>query len=530
MLDFPAWKRWAIWIVCALGILFSIPNFFPEERVAEWPGFVPRQQLNLGLDLRGGSHILLEADVDELRRVRLETLEEQVRQELRQAGGGAIQVTDLGVREGAVSFRLVNPADAERALAAMRGLAQPLGGLAGQRDPEVSLLDGDRILLAPTRAGLEQAVDAAMAQTVEVVRRRVDELGTREPTIIRQGDQRILVQVPGLDDPEALKQLLGKTARLEFKLVDVDADPEMVAEGRAPPGSQVVPLAEGGRIAVRRRAIITGDQLIDSQPSFQDGQPVVSFRFDSQGGRRFGRATQENVGRPFAIILDGVVISAPRINEPILGGSGIIQGSFTTESANELAILLRSGKLPVSLGVIEERTVGPDLGADSIRAGAIASIVSVVLVALFMVVTYGRFGVYSVAALVLNGFLLLGIMSAIGATLTLPGIAGFVLTIGAAVDANVLINERIREELRKGKTVRQAIENGYTMAQGTIFDANVTNVIASAIMFYFGSGPIKGFAVVLTIGIITSVFTAVTVTRLMVSNWYHRRRPAALAL
>ncbi len=530
MLDISPWKRWAIWIVCALGILFSVPNFFPEEQVAGWPDLLPKRQLNLGLDLRGGSHILLEANVAELRQVRLESLEEQVRAELRQAAGGAIQVTDLGVREGAVSFQLVNPADTDRALEAMRALAQPLGRLGGQRDPEVTLLDGDRILLSPTEAGLEQAVDAAMAQTVEVVRRRVDELGTREPTIVRQGDRRILVQVPGLDDPDALKQLLGKTARLEFKLVDVEADPALVAQGRAPPGSQVVPLAEGGQIAVRRRAIVTGDQLIDSQPTFQDGQPVVSFRFDSQGGRRFGRVTQDNVGRPFAIILDGVVISAPRINEPILGGAGIIQGSFTTESANELAILLRSGKLPVSLEVIEERTVGPDLGADSIRAGTIASIVSVVLVALFMIATYGRFGVYSVAALILNAFLLLGIMSVIGATLTLPGIAGFVLTIGAAVDANVLINERIREELRKGRSVRQAIENGYTMAQGTIFDANVTNIIASAIMFYFGSGPIKGFAVVLTIGIITSVFTAVTVTRLMVSGWYHRRRPAALAL
>jgi preprotein translocase subunit SecD len=529
MLDFAPWKRWAIWIVCALGILFSAPNFFPEDQVATWPAPFNRQ-LNLGLDLRGGSHILLEADIAELRGLRLETLEDQVRTELRTASGGPIQVTDLGVRDGALSFTVSNPADVDRALEAMRGLSQPLGGFIGQRDPEVALLDGDRIVLTPTQAGLEDAMNSAMTQTVEVVRRRIDELGTREPTIVRQGDERILVQVPGLQDPEALKALLGKTARLEFKLVDVDADPEMVAAGRAPPGSQIVPLAEGGQIAVRRRAIITGDQLVDSQPSFQDGQPVVSFRFDSQGGRRFGRVTQENVGRPFAIILDGTVISAPRINEPILGGSGIIQGSFTTETANELAILLRSGKLPVSLTVIEERTVGPDLGADSIRAGAIASIVSVVLVALFMIATYGRFGVYSVLALFLNGFLLLGIMTFIGATLTLPGIAGFVLTIGAAVDANVLINERIREELRKGKSVRQSIENGYTLAQGTIFDANVTNIIASAIMFYFGSGPIKGFAVVLTIGIITSVFTAVTVTRLMVSDWYQRRRPAAIAI
>jgi preprotein translocase subunit SecD len=287
---------------------------------------------------------------------------------------------------------------------------------------------------------------------------------------------------------------------------------------------------EGGVLVVERRPILTGDQLVNAQPSFQDGLPVVSFRFDSVGGRRFAKATQENVGRPFAIILDGQVISAPRINEPILGGSGIITGNFTTESANELSILLRSGKLPVALTVIEERTVGPDLGADSIRAGAIASILSVILVALFMIATYGRFGVYSVIALILNGILMLGIMSGLGATLTLPGVAGFVLTIGAAVDANVLINERIREELRKGRGVVQSIETGYRAAQSTIYDANITNVIAAVIMFWFGSGPIQGFAVVLCIGIVTSIFTAVVVTRLMVSLWLRRRRPQALAL
>ncbi|MGL6043433.1 MAG: protein translocase subunit SecD, partial [Sandaracinobacteroides sp.] len=365
----------------------------------------------------------------------------------------------------------------------------------------------------------------------EVIRRRIDELGTREPTIIRQGDTRIVVQVPGLQNPDALKALLGKTAKLEFKLVDLEADQALAAEGRAPPGSQVVQSATGeGPRVVKRRALVTGDQLVDSQPTFQDGVPVVSFRFDSVGGKRFARATQENVGKPFAILLDGEWISAPRINEPILGGSGIIQGDFTTESANELAVLLRSGKLPVELTVIEERTVGPDLGADSIRAGAIASVLATALVALFMVATYGRFGVYSVIALLLNALLVFATMSALGATLTLPGIAGFVLTIGAAVDANVLINERIREELRKGRPVTASIETGYKEASRTIFDANVTNVIAAVIMFWFGSGPIKGFAVVLIIGIVTSVFTAVTVTRLIVSLWLRKRRPQALML
>lgn len=531
MLDFPRWKVWAIALTILAGIIFILPNFLTEEQAASLPKGVPSQQLNLGLDLRGGSHILLEADPADVRKARLETLEETVRQELRSADGGAIPYQDLSVRDGSVSFTVRNPGDVDRAVETMRALSRPVGQLSAQRDIEVNLADSTRVSVRPSAAGLQDETDKAMAQAVEVIRRRIDELGTREPTIIRQGDTRIVVQVPGLQDPEALKALLGKTAKLEFKLVDVDADPALAAEGRAPPGSEVLPNAEGGgSIVVKRRALITGDQLIDSQPTYQDGIPVVSFRFDSVGGKRFARATQENVGKPFAIILDGKVISAPRINEPILGGSGIIQGNFTTQSANELAILLRSGKLPVELTVIEERTILPELGADSIRAGTIASVLATAFVAIFMIVTYGRFGIYAVIALFLNALLIFATMSALGATLTLPGIAGFVLTIGAAVDANVLINERIREELRKGRAVIASIETGYKEASRTIFDANVTNVIAAVIMFWFGSGPIKGFAVVLTIGIVTSVFTAVTVTRLMVSLWLRRARPAALVL
>jgi preprotein translocase subunit SecD len=370
-----------------------------------------------------------------------------------------------------------------------------------------------------------------MVQAVEVIRKRIDELGTREPTIVRQGKTRIVVQVPGLQDPEALKALLGKTAKLEFKLVDTAADPEEVAQGRAPPGSQILTSQEGGQVVVKRRAIITGDQLVDSQVSTdQNGAPAVSFRFDSTGGRRFAQATTENVGKPFAIILDGMVISAPNINEPILGGSGIIMGNYTVATANELAILLRSGKLPVELKVVEERTVGPDLGADSIKAGIIASIVSVLAVAGLMIMTYGRFGVYSVIALVINVLMILGIMSAAGFTLTLPGIAGMVLTIGAAVDANVLINERIREEQRKGRGVIASVEVGFKEASRTIWDANSLNIIVAIIMFLFGSGPIKGFAVVLSIGIATSVFTAVTIVRWMAARWLTNARPATLSI
>jgi len=530
MLDFPRWKIWSIALVLLVGLVFALPNFLPSSVLASLPNGFPKQQINLGLDLRGGSHLLLEANIEDVRKQRLDTLEETVRQELRGAAGGRIAFGDMSLRNGRLTFMVRDVNDVDRAVEAMRNISQPIG-VSGQRDLNVEVVDGNRIVLTITNAGLAAHVDSAMQQAVEVIRRRIDELGTREPTIIRQGDDRIVVQVPGLQDPQALKQLLGRTARLEFKLVDTEADPADVAQGRAPPGSQVLPNAEGGgAIAVKRRAIITGDQLIDSQPSYQDGVPVVSFRFDTAGGKRFARATTENVGKPFAIVLDDRVISAPNINEPILGGSGIIQGSFTTESANELAILLRSGKLPVELTVVEERTVGPDLGADSIRAGTIASIISVIAVGVFMLLTYGRFGVYANVGLVLNVMLIMAVMSVFGATLTLPGIAGFVLTIGAAVDANVLINERIREEQRKGRNVIHSIETGYKEASRAIFDANVTNVIAAVIMMWFGSGPIKGFGVVLSIGIVTSVFTAVTVTRLMLALSLRRRRPAALVL
>lgn len=526
MLDFPKWKIWTIAATMLAGLVFAMPNFVP---LSVWPEPMPQGQLNLGLDLRGGSHLMLEATADDVLKARLDGLEDTARTELRIAEGGAIAFSDMSQGKDRVSFTITDAANLDRALAVLRRVTAPAGGITGTRETEVSN-NGPRITLQATRAGVALAVDGAMAQAVEVIRRRIDELGTREPNIVRQGTNRIVVQVPGLQDPDALKSLLGKTAKLEFKLVDVEADPTVVAEGRAPPGSQILPSVEGGQVVVKRRAIITGDQLIDSQVSTsENGQPAVSFRFDSTGGRRFAQATQANVGRPFAIILDNTVISAPNINEPILGGSGIISGSYTVATANELAILLRSGKLPVELKVIEERTVGPDLGADSIRAGAIASVLATILVAVFMIITYGRFGVYSVIALIFNGILVMAIMSGLGATLTLPGIAGFVLTVGAAVDANVLINERIREELRRGRAVVGAVETGYREASRTIFDANVTNVIAAAIMFSFGSGPVKGFAVVLTIGIITSVFTAVTITRLMVAGWL-RSRPKALVL
>ncbi len=531
MLDFPPWKIWTIIGTIVLGFLFAAPNFVSERQAAAIPSFLPQKQLSLGLDLRGGSHLMLEADTNDVRRAKLESLEDTVRSELRQVAGGAVAFTDMSTAGGRLSLVITDPSRLDAAVEALRKVTRPLSGLSGGRDVEVNVVDGNKIVLNETDAGVAQSIDNAMAQAVEVIRKRIDELGTREPTIVRQGANRIVVQVPGLQDPSALKALLGKTAKLEFKMVDVTADPAEAAQGRAPPGSQILQRVEGGISVVKRRAIITGDQLVDSQiTSDQNGAPAVSFRFDSTGGRRFAQATQENVGKPFAIILDNKVISDPRINEPILGGSGIISGSYTTATANELAILLRSGKLPVELKVVEERTVGPDLGADSIRAGTIAAIVAVLAVSVLMIATYGRFGVYSVIALVINVILILGVMSVGGFTLTLPGIAGLVLTIGAAVDANVLINERIREEQRKGRGVIPSVEVGFRDATRTIWDANSLNIIVAIIMFAFGSGPVKGFAVVLSIGIATSVFTAVTVVRLMVSRWLAKGRPAALSI
>jgi preprotein translocase subunit SecD len=336
--------------------------------------------------------------------------------------------------------------------------------------------------------------------------------------------------VPGVENPDQLKQLIGQTARLEFKLVDLSANPADVQAGRAPPGSQVLPMATGGGfMAVKRRVMVSGDQLTDANQGFdQDGRPDINITFNTAGARRFGRATQENVGKPFAIILDDKILSAPNINEPILGGRAQITGSFTVQSAHDLSVSLASGKLPVKLNVIEERSIGPDLGRDSIHKGVIASAVAIGLVMLFMLVTYGRFGVYANIALIVNAFLILGIMSMFNATLTLPGIAGFILTIGAAVDANVLINERIREEIRRGRRLIDAVETGYHEAFRAIFDANVTHVISAAIMAYFGSGPVRGFAVVLLIGVVTSVFTAVYFTRMLVALWIRRARPRAL--
>jgi preprotein translocase subunit SecD len=528
MLDFPRWKVWLVSLTILVGILLAIPSLLPKNQVERWPDWLPSARINLGLDIAGGSQLLLEADLADASKQRLQAKEEEVTTELRR-GEPRIQIGDVSTSGGKLSFVVRDPTQLDAAFERMRTLSQPQG-LTGTRDWDVSTVDGNRIVLTPTESGTKTALKDALTVARDVVRRRIDPGGTKEITVINQGERRIFVQVPGIEDPEALKQLIGQTARLEFKLVDLNADPQQVAAGRAPPGSQVLPMADGnGAIAVQRRVMVSGDQLVKATQGFdQNGRAVVDISFNAAGARRFGRVTQENVGKPFAIILDDKVLSAPNINEPILGGRAQISGSFTVESANALAISLASGKLPVKLNVVEERTVSAELGKDSIQSGTIASVFATLAVIAFMLVTYGRFGVYASIALLVNALMILGIMAVFNATLTLPGIAGFVLTIGAAVDANVLINERIREELRRGRRMLDALETGYKEASTAIFDANITNTIAAALMMYFGSGPIRGFAVVLLIGIITSVFTAVNFTRMLVSLWIKSKRPRAL--
>jgi preprotein translocase subunit SecD len=529
MLEFPKWKVWLVSLVVAAGVLLSIPSLIAGTPYASaWPKWLPHYKINLGLDLAGGSHLLLEADAQDALKQRLQAKEDEVATELRR--DPRIDVGDISTAGGRLSFLVRDPTKVDAAVERMRRLSQPLQ-LTGNRDWDVQVVDSTRIVLTPTPAGTNQALKDAMGVARDVVRRRIDPGGTKEITVVTEGGNRILVEVPGVEDPEELKKLIGQTARLEFKLVDLSADPTQVQQGRAPPGSQVLPMADGsGFMAVKRRVMVSGDQLTSASQSFdsQTGAPDIQIKFNTAGARRFGRATQENVGKPFAIILDDKILSAPNINEPILGGNAQISGNFTVQSAHDLAVSLASGKLPVKLNVIEERTVSAELGQDSIHKGAIASIVSVLAVIVFMLVTYGRFGVYANIALVVNAFLILGIMAMFNATLTLPGIAGFILTIGAAVDANVLINERIREEIRRGRRLIDAVETGYHEAFRAIFDANVTHVISAAIMAYFGSGPVRGFAVVLMIGVVTSVFTAVYFTRMLVALWIRRTRPREL--
>ena len=522
MLDFSRWRRVWLWALTLAAVAAAIPSLVIHSG-GSWPQVLPAPQVNLGLDLAGGSRILLEAEADEVARQRLDSMEETVRGAMRQAEP-RIRIGEISSANGRLSFMLQDTGEID---AAREALLPALSGSGTVSEWDLDLVDGNRIVLTQTQAGIDVAVDQAMESAIEVVRKRIDELGTREPTIILEGDDRISVEVPGFDDPQALKDLLGQTAELEFKLVCLEALPSDIEQGIAPAGCEIVPYEDGsGSIAVRRLGGIRGDSLTNARQSYdQNNEPIVEITFDSQAASRWARITTENVNKPFAIILDGEVISAPNINEPILSPTSQISGGFTAETANQLAISLRSGALPVELTVIQQGSVGAELGADSIRKGMIAMMVGAAAVILLMVATYGRFGLYATGALVLNVLMLVGIMAAMNTTLTLPGLAGFVLTIGAAVDANVLIYERIREERNRGRRVVAAVENGYKEASRAIYDANVTNFIAGVLLFMFGSGPVRGFAIVLIIGLFTSVFTAVTLNRMWVAQWLRKTRP-----
>jgi preprotein translocase subunit SecD len=529
MLRFPSWKIALVLGICLLGLVYSLPNLFPRAQMEHLPNWVPHEQINLGLDLQGGSHLLLEVNLDAVISERLEALVDDLRGTLR---AERIGYRGLGVRGGAATFTLTDPASAPRALEVLRQLDQ--GGLS--RELVFEQVGDGRIEVRLAEQAADDLRESAVTQSLEIVRRRIDEVGTREPTIQRQGEDRILVQVPGEKDPDSIKRLLGQTAKLTFHLVDLDTSVEQARSGNLPPGSMLLPGEEGNgnqrgaatQYVVRKKVEVSGESLVDAQPTYYQNQPVVSFRFDSVGGRKFGNVTRDHVGELLAIVLDGKVISAPRIDEPILGGSGIIRGSFTVQEANELAILLRAGALPAPLEIVEERSVGPDLGADSIEAGKWASVLGLILVVLSMALYYGLFGIFADIALIVNLVLIIGALSVLQATLTLPGIAGIVLTMGMAVDANVLIFERIREEARVGRSPMSAIDAGYREAMRTIVDANLTTLIAAVLLYAFGSGPVRGFAVTLGIGIITSMFTAITFTRLLMAAWMRRTRPAML--
>ncbi len=522
MVQIPRWQTFLILAVLLAGVIFAAPNLLSPKTAAELPDWVPHDQINLGLDLQGGSYLLLEVDIDGVIEEQLDNLVDTARASLRSE---KIGYTGLGVDGEEVVFNLRDPARIDEARQLIRDISNEV---------LIDVSEDGAFRIAFTDQSLIQRRNSVIEQSIEVVRRRIDETGTREPSIQRQGDERILIQLPGVRDPERIKALLGQTAKLTFHFLDESVlrpgvDP-------TPAGTEVLPSddldANGDPIeyAIKRRVMVSGETLIDAQPAFQDNLPVVSFRFDPVGAKRFGKATQENVGRIFAIVLDGRVISAPRIRTPIIDGNGVISGGFAVQETQDLALLLRAGALPAALTILEERTVGPGLGADSIRAGEIASILGLILVIVFMAAAYGLFGAMADVALIVNLILMMGALSVLQATLTLPGIAGIVLTIGMAVDANVLIFERIREESRNGRGPVTAIDAGYRRALTTIIDSNLTTLIAAVLLFSFGTGPVKGFAVTLAIGLVTSMFTAIMLTRSLVVFWLRRLRPQALPI
>ena len=526
MVNIAPWKKILVLIVSILGLAFSVPNLISQDVLRNVPTWLPHKHMNLGLDLRGGAHLLIEAKLDVAIKEGLENLLFSARSSLRTKP--SINYRNLRVVPDGIALTILKPDQLSEARSRLRTLGE---GMALETDDM-------NLRLTFTQELLRDRKGAAIVQAMEVVRRRIDGSGLVEASVQRQGEDRILVQVPGIGDTTSLKNTLGQTAKMTFHLMDPDyqtLDPRQ----RTRPGIMVLPSIENEKnpqaqkiyYLVKKRVEVSGENLVDAQPTVdQNNRPVVSFRFDPIGARRFGNVTRRNVQKPFAIVLDNKVISAPVIQEPILGGSGQISGNFTTQSANELALLLRSGALPVPLTIIEERTVGPGMGADSIQAGKIASMFALVAVIVFMWMAYGSFGLMANVALALNLILLAAALSVLQATLTLPGIAGIVLTIGMAVDANVLVFERIREEQRSGRTPISAVDAGYKRAFSTIIDANLTTFIAALLLYMFGSGPVRGFAITLAIGLMTSMFSAIMVTRIMVVTWLLKKRPQTLPL
>jgi SecD/SecF fusion protein len=531
MLRFPAWKITSILAMTVFALLLIVPSLLsPAHRdalISHLPKWVPARAIVLGLDLQGGSHVLLEVDSNSVVKTLVDNLRDSVRRVLREE---KVSITGgIGATSRGVQLRIPDPAERARVMPRLKQLAATFGSgiTSTSRAPAFDVTENDSGLIqfTVTESGLDSRIRRAVEQSIEVLRRRVDALGTTEPNIQRQGNDRILVEVPGLQDTRKLKAILGTTAKLEFRLVaEPGADPadyDLLDQTDQP-----------GKLPVEKRVMVQGEDLTDAQPGFDSRtqEPVVNFRFDIRGGQRFGEVTSENVGKLFAIVLDGKVISAPRILGPITGGSGQISGHFTVESANNLAILLRAGALPAKLTIVEERTVGPGLGQDSIDAGERAAYVGAALVAFYMLITYGIFGVFANIALAVHVSFIFAGLVLLGATLTLPGIAGIVLTIGMAVDANVLIYERIREEVHLGRSIISALDAGFKRAFATIVDSNVTMFVAAAILYFLGSGPVRGFAVSMALGILTSIVTAVTMTKMMIALWYRYKRPTKLPI
>ena len=527
MLHFPRWKIILTLSVCLLFALTALPNVLSPAARQSLPEWMPSNTVNLGLDLQGGSHLLLRVGIGEYLKEQLDELRDNIRKELRSE---KIGYKGLSVRGGAVLFTVRPETLGE--VSVMRVLNKLDRGL------EVSS-EGNQYTVRFSEMQRQEKLAQLMEQSIEIINRRINETGVKEPTVQRQGDDRILLQVPGVEDPEMLKSILGKTAKMTFHLVNENVTPEQMMTGPIPPDTDIMAsddkddiLPDGStqRYAIYKRVELSGDLLTNANATFDRGQPIVEFQFNAVGGRKFGEITQNNVGKRFAVVLDNKVITAPVIRSAILGSRGIIEGNFTVESANELALLLRAGALPAPLDIMEERTVGPSLGNDSIEAGKKAAIIAIVMVAVFMLLFYGLFGIFANIALTINLVLILGALSLLQATLTLPGIAGIVLTLGMAVDANVLIYERIREEIAVGKTPLASVDSGFKAAFSTILDSNLTTLIAAAILFYFGTGTIRGFAVTLSIGILSSMFTAILLTRLIVITWLKSVRPKAIPL